>query len=69
MSLKAPADGKHADITEKLNPLAVFQYVPASPKLLATLRRLNAMLSTYAGVDRSMMFVQVSKLACIEAVC
>lgn len=53
---------KRADMREKLNPLAAFQYVPASPKLLAALRRLNAMLSTYSGMDRSMMLVQVGSL-------
>lgn len=61
MSLQAPSSGKHVDISERLNPLAVFQYAPVTPKLLATLRRLNAMLSTYSGVDKSMMLVQVRR--------
>jgi hypothetical protein len=63
MSLQAPKDDKHVDTFDKLNPLAFFQYVPSSPKLLATLRRLNAMLSTYSGVDRSLMLVQVRHLS------
>lgn len=59
MAVSRPSASKQVDMSDKLNPLAIFQYVPASPKLLGALRRLNAMLSTYSGVDRSMMLVQV----------
>lgn len=63
MSLQAPGssnvDKKIGDNVDRYNPLAIFQYLPAPPKMLATLSRLNALLATQSGVDRSMMLVQV----------
>jgi hypothetical protein len=47
------------DDNDAYNPLAAFRYLPVSPAVASFLRRLNVLLSSYAGVDRVMMIIQV----------